>query len=306
MTGYFPIGAALILAMLFGASSIYEWAEPGAADRDPILQAKSAYLNLPAFAVRMIVILAVWAWFLRALRRGIGREPQTGNPAQRKINVRLCAAFVVIFALTYSVAAIDWLMSLEPHWFSTLFPWYVMSSAFAGALALLTLLAIALHHRGALEGLGRHHLHDLGKYVFAFSVFWGYLWFSQYMLIWYANLPEEAPYYILRSEGWNGLFITNVVINLGVPFVLLPAENKQRPWLLASVCAVLVAGHWLDFYLLAMPPQSTEGPRFGLIEFGVAFGVGAGFILAFDRTARRIPPPSQTDPKLQASLSHSG
>ena len=337
MLGYLPAGTLLTFALFFGMHSIYHWTHHATVEADSLLQEKHALLNVPGFFIRMLVYLGLWSVLARILVRQSRRQDSAGepttlpteenatesvgdagntrsrSPARSAVivlvarNVRVSAAFLIIFAITFSLASIEWVMSLEPHWFSTLFPWYVLSSAFASGVALITILVLTLRRRGFFPEINRHHLHDLGKYVFALSCFWGYLWFSQYMLIWYTNLPEETSYYILRGGSWSGLFLTNAVLNLGVPFLLLlPASWKQSPRLLLVVCLIVFVGHWLDFYLMVMPSLMTSGPVFGLYELGVGIGVCALFLLCFDAVLRRHPLLPKNDPFFEESLRHHG
>ncbi len=312
MAGYLIPGAVLMIASLAGARSLYIWADPEIVAADVLLIHKSAYLNLPAFAVRMIVILLVWIGFARALaaahraRDAAQDRDEKGvaapwDPSHRV--VRVSAAFLVACIATYCLAAADWMLSLEPHWVSTLFPWYAMSSGFAAALAVLTLLAIALRRRGDLPELRPDHLHDLGKYLFAFSIFWAYLFYSQFMLIWYANIPEESAYFDLRGGPWFTLYAINLAINFALPFALVPRAMKRREGLMIFISLAIVLGHWLDFYLMAMP-SGFDTPPLGWIEIGTGIGVASIFYLAWLRALRREAVVSAGDPYLAESLEH--
>ncbi len=306
MTGFLPIGAALMLVLLFGLTRIYHWAEPHAADHDAVLQAKAPYLNVAAMAIRTILFLVLWLALAQALVLFSSRQDSDSDLKWTERSVRVSAVFIVVFALTFTLASIDWIMSLEPHWYSTLFPWYVMSSSFVAALALITLIAILLNAKGQFDELGDAHLHDLGKYVFAFSVFWGYLWFSQYLLIWYSNIPEETVYFRLRSGAWLPLFLLNPVINLAMPFVLLSAKSKRNIPLVVGVCLLLIVGHWLDFFLMVMPSISPEAPHFHWIDFAISLGIASMFVLSIDRALRSRPLIPKGDPYLKESLAHHG
>lgn len=312
MGGYLIPGAVLMIASLAGARSIYIWTDPDIVAADPLLMHKSAYLNLPWFAVRMIVILGVWIGFARALAsahrardaaQSQGDQSGAGASGASGRVVSVSAAFLIACVSTYCLAAADWMLSLEPHWVSTLFPWYAMSSGFVAALAVLTLLAIALRRRGDLPELRPDHLHDLGKYLFAFSIFWAYLFYSQFMLIWYANIPEEAAYYELRGGPWFTLYAINLAINFALPFALLPRAMKRREGLMVFVSLAIVAGHWLDFYLMAMP-SGFATPPLGWIEIGTGVGIASIFYLAWLRALRREAVIPAGDPYLAESLSH--
>lgn len=303
LCGYLPAGAATAGLLCLGVEDLYHWAHPG--EHDAVLAAKHAFLNVPFFRVRTILYVLLWLVFARALVRRSRAQDEDGNPAHTAANVALSAAFLAVFAATFSLASIDWIMSLEPHWYSALFPWYVFSGAFVHAVAAVTLLLILLRRRGFFPEANRHHFHDLGKYLFAFSVFWGYLWFSQYLLIWYSNIPEETAYFVTRSGAWNGVFWLNPAINLLLPFILLlSASAKKSPSRLLAACGVLFLGRWLDLYLMIMPPLLRHGPRLGWQEVLVFLGLGALFVLIFDRAFASAPPVPAKDPYLAESLHH--
>ncbi|RME44596.1 MAG: quinol:cytochrome C oxidoreductase, partial [Deltaproteobacteria bacterium] len=194
----------------------------------------------------------------------------------------------------------------EPHWYSTIFPWYVISSVFVSGVALLTLILLWMRRGGRFVEVNAHHLHDLGKYVFAFSFFWGYIWFSQFLLIWYTNIGEEAVYYATRMrEGWYPLFLLDVGVNFLLPFaILLPAKTKQNPTVLGGVSLLVLLGHWLDFYLLVMPATMKGAPVFGWIEVAIFLGVGALFLLFCDRGLRRAALLPSKDPLFAESVHH--
>jgi len=307
LVGYLPFGAGVMLLLLWaGTRAIYPWADTGAIATDAVLRAKSSILNEPAFLARVIVIFGVWLACVRYLGNR-QRQAEPVAPAVRvRARVRASALFMVVITVTYCVAATDWLMTLEPHWYSTLYPWYVASSMFVGAVAVITVLVLYVRRRGKLKGLNAHHLHDLGKYLFAFSVFWGYLWFSQYLIVWYTNIPEEAAHYALRLGSWSWLFYLNLGIILGVPFVLLPAAWKRNGTLLVTVALVLFAGHWLDLYLLVMPSSGPSGPSLRWWEPLMGAGVGAGFLLAFQRRLGAASLLPVHDPFYKESLHHGG
>ncbi|MHC4924722.1 MAG: hypothetical protein ACYTG4_11715 [Planctomycetota bacterium] len=303
MAGYLPAGAVLMLCLGFGLHSLYHWSHADAVAADPILQQKSAWLNVPGFMGRMAFILVAW-WavtrlFLRHGRPGNADEVVVGK------TTRDAVVFAVVFVLTFSVASVDWVMSLEPHWFSTLFPWYVLSSVFVAGLSLLTVAVVILRRRGALPQVNESHLHDLGKYVFAFSVFWGYLWFSQYMLIWYSNIPEETTHYALREGPWWWPFLFNVVINLVVPLLfLISITAKRNEKRLVVIGLLLVAGHWFDLYLLVMPAHSPDGMHLGWLEAGTAVGIGGLFVMLVARALSARPLLPEGVPFLEESLGH--
>lgn len=307
MTCYLPAGMILMVLLYFGLHSLYHWADAEAVATDPILSQKSPLLNAGGFMTRIVIYAVLWigliSWMLRCSRS----QDSSGDPALTIRAMRASALFAVVFGVSFSLATVDWIMSLEPHWYSTLFPWYVFSSALVTAYAVVILLAAMLRKRGSLPGMNDHHLHDLGKYVFGFSFFWGYLWFSQYLLIWYSNIPEESVYYVLREgHGWPVLFFANVLLNLFIPFVLLlPAAWKKNTRWICWICAVVVVGHWLDFFLMIMP-SSHQPPVIGLLEAGMFLSCGSLFLLLFHRAFSTTPAQPEKDPYFQESLHFHG
>lgn len=308
MSAILPVTAVLMLligvSMIGGMHGLYHWTDAEAVAHDKVLAAKQAYLNVPFFFARMAGIFGIWILFARLFRKNSTNEDTAVNLGPHKNLVRTSALFVPVFALTFSVASVDWLMSLEPHWFSTIFSVYAFAGLFLHGIAVLTLMAVLLRERGYLAGfINEDHLHDLGKLVFAFSTFWAYIWVSQYMLIWYSNIPEETAYYIVRTDpDWSWLFLLNLALNWLIPFVILmPRASKRNPAVLKRVCITLLVGHWLDLYLMVMP--NTVGKRWiGPLEVLVALGYGALFFYVVGKALGRAPLVPKNDPYLQESL----
>ncbi len=220
--------------------------------------------------------------------------------------MRLSAGFVLVFAVTFSLASFEWLMSLDPHWYSTIFAVYTFAGLLLAGVAAITAGAVLLSRRGPLaRALNPSHLHDLGKLLFAFSIFWAYIWVSQFLLIWYGNIPEEAEFYAVRlSGGFRLPFFLVLAMEWAVPFLLLlPRAAKRDRRLLLGVSALVLAGHWLDLYLLVAPPVLAR-PRLGAGEVVLAAGYGALFLLAAGRALGRAPLLARHDPLLAESLSH--
>jgi Ni/Fe-hydrogenase subunit HybB-like protein len=187
-------------------------------------------------------------------------------------NTIWASLFVVVFGLTVaSTIPWLWLMSIDAHWYSTMYSWYTFASSFVSGVSLIAILVIYLKNRGQLEYVTEEHLHDLGKFMFAFSVFWMYLWFSQYMLIWYANIPEETGYFKIRVSGpYRGIFFFNIIVNFLCPLLILMRKGSKRNWSLITFMAVLIIfGHWIDFYQMVMPGALREKSELMPFEFGV-------------------------------------
>ncbi len=303
MAKLIPLGGAGVLAILMAHPALYSWTSLAANGEEPVPAFRHWWLSLPFFRGRAIVFLLLWMLFAFVLVRGSTRQDADGAARHTRTNSRLSAVFIVLFAFSFWLATYDWIMSLEPRWYSTIFASYNFAGLFLGGLAALTLLVVWLRRRNALV-VTDAHLHDLGKLLFAFSTFWMYLWFSQYMLIWYANIPDETIYFVERLHGyWGSLFVLDMVLNwVGPFFALLPRRNKQSPGVLVKVCVVLLAGRWLDLYLMIMPSFAGPKPQIGAMEVGlVAGGVGL-FVLTFLSALRQAPLVPIKDPFLEESL----
>jgi hypothetical protein len=234
------------------------------------------------------------------------RQDETGAAALTARNVRLSALFLVVFAVTCWLAGTDWIMSLEPHWSSTIFGVYNFAGIFLSALAAVCVVVIGLYWQGPFRNvLTRDHLQDLGTLLFAFSSFWMYIWFSQYLLIWYVNNPEETVYFWRRQQpGWQGLFLLNVVLNWGVPFVvLLFRPAKQTPGVLLAVAGSVLVGRWLDLHLMIVRPVAGAEPLPGVWGAGLFLGAAALAVLLIGRALGRVRLIPIKDPFLAESLS---
>lgn len=299
-----PVGAVLMLTLFFGRAVLYPWARGGEEG------GASAYLN-PAFVfLRMLTVLIVWvglAWAMRhaSLRQDL--EGATGAAARHRRLVIYSALFAVTFAVTFSVVSVDWIMSLDPHWASTIFGVYVFAGLLVSGIAAVTLTVIILRAQGGplRDVVSESHLHDLGKLLFAFSTFWAYIWISQYLLIWYGNLPDEITYYARRTgDGWLAWFLVNPAINWAVPFlVLLPRASKRNPRLLGAVCVLILCGHYLDLYLL-IAPDTLPAPSIGPLEVLVPIGYASLFVFITQRALAQAPLVPLRDPYLDESLHH--
>jgi hypothetical protein len=300
-----PLAALPMLAVWLGRHALYSWTRPGALESDPVLKAKSAWLNEPFFLVRMIFFLALWSLFSVLLRRASLAQDREPGLARHGQMVRLSAIFLVLFALTFSLASFDWLMSLQPRWTSTMFAIYMFAGLFQAGIAAIALAVARLSRSGLAGSVNPSHLHDLGKLLFAFSTFWAYIWVSQYLLIWYGNIPEEVTFYAVRTNGsWAPLFFLVLVLGWIVPFcVLLPRAAKRNPQVLKWVAVTILVGQWLDLYVLVAPPVLTRA-RVGLPELLITAGYASLFFLLMARALARAPLLARNDPYLGESLHH--
>jgi len=287
-----PVAGVGLLAVLLFQPTLYPWYEaaPSGENASPL---REVWLNRPFFVVRAVVYLGIWLAFAFAILRTSHQQDRTGESVLTARSIKLSAAFLVAFGVTCWLASADWLMSLESEWLpdgtrkaanwtSTVFGVYNFAGLFLSALAAVTLLAILLRQFGPLRNvLTYDHLHDLGTLLFAFSSFWMYIWFCQYLLIWYTNHPAETVYLRHRWEGtWPTITLLDLVLNWGIPFaVLLFRGAKCRPVILGSVCVVLLAGRWVDLFLMIFPTQMAELAIPGVVEAGFVLGAVGIFSL---------------------------
>lgn len=303
-----PVASVGVLVVLLAYPAMYPWTEPAPEDADPGAAFRHLWLNRPFFILRALAYVVLWTLFARAIVRGSTRQDEDGQVGHTYTNRLLSAAFLVVFGVTSWLSSVDWIMSLEPKWSSTIFGVYHFAGLFLGALAAVVVLAVWLTHHGALRGiLMQDHLHDLGMLLFSFSSFWMYIWFSQYMLIWYVNNPEETSYFVRRLHGgWWSFFYLNVLLNWVVPFlVLMPRATKRSPRVMLAVALVILIGRWMDLYLMILPPLG-EGPMrsLGIVEGGLAAGAVGLFLLTVFRALGRQSLVPINDPFLVESLPH--
>jgi hypothetical protein len=275
-TSYLPYALILFVILLVGVPKLYVWSNPPVgADVAAEHVTKGGYLSIPFFTVRNLVILAIWSLFAWYFVRNSTRQDATRDPALTKKSLRVAPLFIVIWAITLTLLGFDLLMSLEPLWYSTMFGVYCFAGAWQSLLAALAIAVVLLKRQGALAGIvNRFHYQDLGKYVFAFSIFWMYIAFSQFMLIWYGNLPEETVWFIPRTyTGWGLIGIALMVCKFGIPFfALMPVKVKENGSWLIAICSVVLIGQWLDLYWVILPAFSPEQVVFGWTEIGVTLG----------------------------------
>lgn len=253
-------GLALMLVVIIGLwghlHHLYHWADTEAVAADKVLLGKSGFLNKGWYTFGTLIIVGAWIFFalkFRQLSLEEDRQGTTNYAQHRKIRV-LSATFLPIAAFSSAAMIWQWTMSIDAHWYSTLYAWYTTASWFVAAMALTILTIIYLKGRGYLEDITTDHLHDIGKYMFAFSIFWTYLWFSQYMLIWYGNIGEETVYYRHRLDNYRVLFFGNLILNFVMPFLILMRNDTKRKYgTLVFTSVVVFFGHWWDFFLMIKP-----------------------------------------------------
>ena len=286
---------------IVGMTTLYAWAVPGAAEHSHLLHEKEAWLNPMFFGVRAVLIVAIWLALIALLSAAL-RKWMAGEAKSTTGVAKISALTIVLGALTISVAFWDWAMSLEPEWFSTMYGVYGFAGALQGGIAAVAAVSIHRSRAAGDEGVTANVRHDFGRLLFGFSFFWGYIWFCQFMLIWYANLPEEIGHYATRmSASWGALFWLNVIVNFAVPFLfLLPAGRKRQQGWLLQVSLLVVIVRLLDVYLL-VEPSLTDAPGVPVYHVAAALLVVVGAIaLAQNRTATE---PSPAAPEKRATTS---
>lgn len=303
---YLPVAFILFFVLLFGTHHLYEWTHPEELLHNPILKLKTAYLNTPFFVVRQIalygVVLILGGWMVKNSLR----QDKSGNAQLTSLNVKLAAPFMLLFGWLFTFASFDLIMSLYPDWYSTIFGIYAWSGLFYSGLGMLTLWVVLLKRHGYLKDFVTvEHYHDLGKLMFAFLVFWAYIAFSQFMLIWYANLPEETTFFLARMRGgWKCVSYSLMIFKFAIPFfVLISRPAKRNETILIVMCSWFLAAQWLDLYWLIFP-TFFESPVFGWMEVGIFVGFGALFCLCVGNFLSKVSLVAIGDPRIQQALHH--
>jgi hypothetical protein len=307
LTSYLPAAALLSIPVFLGAEHLYHWAHHGAADADMVLRHKAPYLNLTRMGVFVAVGFAAWILLSGLITANSRKQDRTGEAMLTYRNARLGALFMVVFALTFSTAGFDFIMSLEAHWFSTMWAVYLFAMLLQAGFAFITLAVVLLRRTGKLDGyVNENHVHDLGKFTFAFTVFWAYIAFSQFLLIWYANLPEETVFFIKRFEnGWGLISLALPIAKFFLPFlVLLPRKMKHTPAALIPVCLWILAVTFMEFYWIVLPAVVHDGPSIPWMELLVTVGFFGVLLATFGLSISRHSPVPVKDPRLAEALHH--
>jgi len=311
-----PIGTItfiILMCIVFGGKdTIYEWLDKDHVMKDEVLKGKSGFLSPTFFTVWSILTIGLWMALgmkMRSLSRSIDNHKPSVEEGKKYIftNTVWAAIYIVWFALTVaSVAPWLWLMSIDAHWFSTMYSWYTFASSFVAGMALISLFVIYLKNRGYLEYVNQEHLHDLGKFQFAFSIFWTYLWFAQFMLTWYANISEETIYFKPRFEGaYTGIFYLNLVINFLAPLLIFMSRNSKRNYATVTFMSILIIfGHWLDFYQMVFPHHYPDHVPMNLFDFGIALGFVGLIMWQTGTVLSKYPLLAKNHPFLKESIIH--
>lgn len=309
------IALIILLAILFGGhhmTHIYHWTDAEAVANDPILKGKKPFLNAPFFTIWTVLTILLWSvlgYKVRKLSLQSDEGPMSAEEGKRYIwkNTVWAAIFIVWFALTVmSTVPWLWLMSIDAHWYSTMYSWYTFASTWVSGLALILLFVVYLKNNGYLEYTNREHLHDLGKFIFAFSIFWAYLWFSQFMLIWYANIPEETVYFNSRTEGaYSGVFWFGFIINFLAPLLILMRRGSKRNYGTMTIMSlIIIFGHWLDFHQMIFASVAPDHVEMNLFDFGIALGFIGIIMLVAGRVMSKYPLVARNHPFMKESIIH--
>lgn len=302
---FLPIGAVLMLVLYFGLPDIYEWAEPGITQTDKLIAHKEPFLNVPFFMVRMVIYFSLFLLIGFLLRKYAGLQDKNTDLKYYNKSRFYAQTFIFIAAIFFSFASKDWIMTIDSHWYSTMFGFRNMVVSMYYASAAIILLIFFLRSQGYMKQVNDGHMHDLARYLFRFSIVFGYLWFMQFLISWYANIPEITMYYNPRFLGeWQFLFYAEIFINFAIPFLVVMSDDfGKKPAVMISISVLLFIGLWISIYLQIMP-GSYGDLKFGFIETGMwlgYFGLFAG--LALNALTKR-PLIPQNHPYLEESLHH--
>jgi hypothetical protein len=304
----------IVMCIVFGhRGDIYPWLDSELLKTDKELQGKSGFLNPTFYTIATVLCIGIWALVSKKLRDFSLESDKMGtmdyDTGKRwyNRNVLWSSFYIIVFGLTVgSLIPWLWIMSIDAHWFSTMFSWYTFGSTFVSGIALITIFVIYFKNQGQLEFVTQEHLQDLGKYMFAFSIFWTYLWFDQFMLIWYGNIPEETIYFKIRMQGpYEGLFYLNLVLNFVCPILIFMKKATKRNYTIVTfMCILILFGHWIDFYQMVMPGTVKFHPHLSWFEFGIPIGFIGIIMWQVGRFASRVPMTPMNHPFLKESIIH--
>lgn len=311
ITAYLPVGSLIFFGLLvlsaLHLNHLFVWMEDGVTEvghenYDKLIAGKSGYLNVTFWLIRAAVFLIGWNLYRHLSRKNCLAQDEANDNTFYKKNFKLSAGFLVFFIVTESIMSWDWLMSFDPHWFSTLFGWYVFASFFVSGITTISMVTLYLKSKGYLENVNSSHIHDLSKFMFGISVFWTYLWFSQFMLIWYANIPEEITYFITRIEHYNLPFFGAVVMNFIFPLlVLINTDFKRIAPIIVGAGVVILFGHYIDFFNMVMPATVGDQWFIGVSEIAsVLFFLGL-FIFVVFTALSKVPLTPKRNPFIEES-----
>jgi hypothetical protein len=306
ITAYLLPGGIVVIVILvlstLHLNHLFIWMDPEVVAHDKLIAGKTGFLNAPFFLTRAVIFLSGWVLYRYFSRKFSLAQDTATDLSNHKKNFRISAAFLVFYIVTESIMSWDWIMSIDPHWFSTLFGWYVFASMFVSGITTIAMVTIYLKSKGYLEFVNDSHIHDLGKFMFGISVFWTYLWFSQFMLIWYSNIPEEVTYFITRIEDYNLPFFGMLVMNFIFPLlILMNSDYKRVNYFIVMAGIVILLGHYMDVFNMIMPSAVGEQWFIGAPEIGGFFFFLGLFIFIVFKELTKAPLLAKGDPYMGES-----
>ncbi|TXN37079.1 quinol:cytochrome C oxidoreductase [Flagellimonas hymeniacidonis] len=306
ITAYLVPGGIIVFVILvlsvLHMNHMFVWMDADVVAHDKLLQGKAGYLNPTFFLVRAAIFLGGWIFYREYSRKLSLAQDESDDNTNFVKNFRWSAAFLVFYLITESMMSWDWIMSVDPHWFSTLFGWYVFASMFVSGITVIAMIAIYLKSKGYLEDVNDSHIHDLAKFMFGISIFWTYLWFSQFMLIWYANIPEEVTYFITRIEDYKLPFFGMLAMNFIFPvLVLMNSDYKRVNWFVIMAGLVVLFGHYMDVFNMIMPATVGDQWYIGLPEIGGILFFGGLFVYWVFNALTKAPLQPKRNPFLEES-----
>jgi len=306
ITAYLVPGGIIMIILLATSvahmNHLFVWMDPEVVTYDEIIQSKSGYLNGPFFLIRAVIFLGGWILYREYSRKLSLAQDESNDNSNFVKNFRASAGFLVFYLISESMMSWDWIMSVDPHWFSTLFGWYMFASMFVSGITVIAMVTIYLKSKGYLPDVNNSHIHDLAKFMFGMSIFWTYLWFSQFMLIWYSNIPEEVTYYVTRITDFKLPFFGMVVMNFIFPLLLLMnSDFKRINWFVVMAGLVILAGHYLDIFIAIMPATVGNQWYIGIPEIGAILFFAGLFILWVFRAISKVPLQPKRNPFIEES-----
>ncbi len=306
ITAYLLPGSIIFFILLvlstMNLNHLFIWMDPEVVANDPIIQGKTGFLNVPFFLIRAVVFLAGWNLYRHyAVKNSLALD-ETNDLRYYKKNFKISAAFLVFFIVTESIMSWDWIMSIDTHWYSTLFGWYVFASFFVTGITIIAFVTLYLKSKGLLEYVNTSHIHDLAKFMFGISIFWTYLWFSQFMLMWYSNIPEEVTYFIFRIQEYKLPFFGMLVLNFVLPLLLLiNTDFKRLTWIIVMAGSLIVVGHYLDFFNMIMPGTVGGSWFIGVSEIASLLFFAGLFIFVVFTALAKAPLLAKGNPLIEES-----
>ncbi|WP_422081755.1 quinol:cytochrome C oxidoreductase [Ulvibacterium sp.] len=306
ITAYLVPGGIIVFVILvlsvMHMNHLFVWMDAEVVAHDKLLLGKAGYLNPIFFLVRAAIFLGGWILYREYSRKLSIKQDESNDNSSFKLNFKISAGFLVFYLVSESMMSWDWIMSVDPHWFSTLFGWYVFASMFVSGITVIAMVTIYLKSKNYLPDVNDSHIHDLAKFMFGISIFWTYLWFSQFMLIWYSNIPEEVTYFVSRIEDYKLPFFGMVVMNFVFPFlILMNSDYKRINWFVIMAGIVILAGHYIDVFNMIMPATVGDQWYIGIPEIGAILFFAGLFIFWVFRALGTVPLQPKRNPFIEES-----